>query len=98
MVAATMSASVFLVFLDVVGSLPFLMAVKPSERAEMSAIFSSFRDVSGIVTPGIAWLVLLVAPLPGIFAAAGLGLGMAFLVASSLHPRLGALRPSRGGT
>lgn len=98
MVAATMAASVFLVFLDVVGSLPFLMAVKPSERAEMSAIFSSFRDVSGIVTPGIAWLVLLVAPLPGIFAAAGLGLGMAFLVAGSLHPRLGALRPSRGGT
>lgn len=96
-VAAMMAASVFLVFLDVVGSLPFLMAVKPSERAEMSAIFSSFRDVSGIVTPGMAWLVLLVAPLPGVFAVTGLGLGLAFLIAARLHPRLGALRPSRGG-
>ncbi|MBL4927085.1 MFS transporter [Fuscibacter oryzae] len=96
-VAAMMAGSIFLVYLDVIGSLPFLMAVKPSERAEMSAIFSSFRDVSGIVTPGVAWLVLLVVPLPGIFAATGLGLGLAFAVAGRLHPRLGALRPSRGG-
>jgi len=33
--------------------------------------------------------VLLVAPLPGIFAAAGLGLGAAYLIAGQLHPRLG---------
>ena len=31
--------------------MPFLMAVKPSERTEMSAVYSSFRDVSGILTP-----------------------------------------------
>jgi hypothetical protein len=73
------------------------MAVKPSERTEMSAVYSSFRDVSGILTPGAAWLVLLVAPLPGVFAAAGLGLGAAWLIGGRLHPRLGALRPSRGG-
>lgn len=96
-VVAMMGASVFLVFLDVVGSLPFLMAVKPSERAEMSAIFSSFRDVSGIVTPGAAWVILLVAPLPGVFAAAGLGLGAAYLIAGRLHARLGSPRPSHGG-
>jgi MFS family permease len=96
-VLSTAAASVFLVFLDVVGGLPFLMAVKPSERTEMSAVYSSFRDVSGILTPGAAWLVLLVAPLPGIFAAAGVGLAAAFAVAGRLHPRLGTLRPSRGG-
>lgn len=96
-VGCVMAASVFLVFLDVVGGLPFLMAVKPSERTEMSAVYSSFRDVSGILTPGAAWLVLLVAPLPGVFAAAGLGLGAAWLIGGRLHPRLGALRPSRGG-
>ena len=96
-VGFVMAASVFLVMLDVVGGLPFLMAVKPSERTEMSAVYSSFRDVSGILTPGAAWAVLLVAPLPGIFAAAGLGLGAAFLVAGWLHPRLGSPRPSRGG-
>ena len=80
-----------------VGGLPFLMSVKPSERTEMSAVYSSFRDVSGILTPGAAWLVLFFAPLPGIFVAAGIGLLAAWAVAGQLHPRLGAQRPSRGG-
>ncbi|MBL9062647.1 MFS transporter [Tabrizicola sp.] len=96
-VAMCMAASIFLVTLDVVGGLPFLMSVKPSERTEMSAVYSSFRDVSGILTPGAAWLVLFFAPLPGIFVAAGIGLLAAWAVAGQLHPRLGAQRPSRGG-
>jgi MFS family permease len=96
-VALVMAASTCLVMLDVVGGLPFLMSVKPSERTEMSAVYSSFRDVSGIVTPGAAWLVLFVAPLPGIFVAAGIGLLAAWAVAGRLHPRLGLPRPSRGG-
>jgi hypothetical protein len=96
-VALVMLASVFLVMLDVVGGLPFLMSVKPSERTEMSAVYASFRDVSGILTPGAAWLVLWVAPLPGVFVAAGVGLLAAWSVAGRLHPRLGVLRPSRGG-
>lgn len=90
-------ASFGLVMLDVVGGLPFLMAVKPSERAEMAAVYSSFRDVSGIFTPGAAWLVLLVFPLSGIFAASGAAFGLAWWLAGNLHPRLGTLRPSRGG-
>ncbi len=81
-----------LVMLDVVGGLPFMMSVKPSERAEMAAVFSSFRDVSGIVTPGMAWLVLFVAPLNFIFAASGLAFVGAYVVAGKLHPRLGAPR------
>lgn len=93
-----MAASVLLVTLDVVGGLPFLMAVKPSERTEMSAVYSSFRDVSGILTPGAAWLVLLVAPLPGIFLAASAAMACCWAVAGRLHPRLGVLRPSRGHT
>lgn len=96
-VVMMMAASLFLVALDVVGGLPFLMSVKPSERTEMSAVYSSFRDVSGIVTPGAAWLVLWIAPLPGVFLAAGLGLLASWAVAGRLHPRLGTLRPSRGG-
>ena len=96
-VVLTMVASVFLVALDVVGGLPFLMSVKPSERTEMSAVYSSFRDVSSILTPGAAWLVLWIAPLPGIFVAAGIGLIASWAVAGRLHPRLGYPRPSRGG-
>lgn len=94
-VALLMAGSAFLVLLDICGGLPFLMAVKPSERTEMSAVYSSFRDVSGILTPGIAWLVLLAAPVSGVFAAAGVGLLAAWSIAGRLHPRLGAKRERR---
>jgi len=96
-VGLMMVAAVFLVLLDVVGGLPFLMAVKPSERTEMSAVYSSYRDVSGILTPGAAWLVLLVAPLPGVFAACGVAMALAWVVGGRMHARLGTARPSRGG-
>lgn len=85
-----------LVNLDVVGGLPFMMAVKPSERAEMAAVYSSFRDVSGIATPAAAWLILWVAPLSFIFVASGGAFAVAYGIAGRLHPRLGVLRPSRG--
>lgn len=93
-VAMLMVGSIFLILLDVSAGLPFLLAVKPSERTEMSAIYSSFRDVSGIVTPGAAWLVLLVAPLSGIFTAGGAGLLGTWVLARKLHPRLGQARIS----
>jgi len=88
-VACLFGASAFLVLLDIAGGLPFLMAVKPSERTEMAAVYSSFRDVSGIMTPGIGALILLVAPIQGVFAAVGLGLGGMYLLAGRLHPMLG---------
>ncbi len=91
-VAALMAASILLVMLDVCGSLPFLMAVKPSERTEMAAVYSSFRDVSGIMTPAVAGLVLMVSPVAGVFAACGVAMFAAFGIAGRLHPRLGAPR------
>jgi hypothetical protein len=96
-VAVLFACSFFLIVLDICAGLPFLMAVKPSERTEMSAVYSSFRDVSGIATPGLAWLVLLVAPLSGIFAAAGVASLIAWRLAGKLHPRLGRARPAPDG-
>ncbi|WP_375691204.1 MFS transporter [Pseudooceanicola sp. LIPI14-2-Ac024] len=93
-VLSLMAGSFFLILLDVCAGLPFLLAVKPSERTEMSAIYSSFRDVSGILTPGVAWVVLLVAPISGIFLACGAGLIGAWGLARNLHPRLGQARVS----
>ncbi|WP_299410665.1 MFS transporter [uncultured Roseobacter sp.] len=93
-VVLLMAGSIFLILLDVSAGLPFLLAVKPSERTEMSAIYASFRDVSGILTPGAAWLVLFVAPLSGIFAAGGAGLLCTWVLARKLHPRLGRARIS----
>ena len=96
-VAMIFLAAFGLVMLDVVGGLPFMMSVKPSERAEMAAVYSSFRDVSGIATPGVAWLVLWVAPVGAIFAASGAAFAGAYVMSGALHRRLGVLRPSRGG-
>jgi MFS family permease len=91
-VAILFVGSVCMIELDICAGLPFLMAVKPSERTEMSAIYASFRDVSGILTPGVAWVVLLFTPLAGIFAAGAVAAGGAALLASRLHPRLGRAR------
>lgn len=91
-VAALFFGSLFLILLDICAGLPFLMAVKPSERTEMSAVYSSYRDVSGIATPGVAWIVLLVAPISGIFAAAGVASLIGWGIAGRLHPRLGQAR------
>ena len=94
-IALLMAGSVLLILLDVCAGLPFLMAVKPAERTEMSAVYSSFRDVSGILTPGAAWVVLLFLPLSAVFALVGSGLLAAWGVAGSLHPRLGTARSFR---
>lgn len=91
-VAMLFVGSFALILLDICAGLPFLMAVKPSERTEMSAIYSSYRDVSGIATPGMAWLVLIAAPISGIFAAAGAASLLAWGIAGRLHPRLGDAR------
>lgn len=91
-VLGLMAGSLFLVMLDTYGGLPFLMAVKPAERTEMAAVYSSFRDVSGILTPGVAWVVLLALPVAGVFVASAAGLGVMAALAGRLHPRLGAPR------
>ncbi len=85
-------ASFGLVMLDVVGGLPFMMSVKPSERGEMAAVYSSFRDVSGIATPAAAWAILWIAPLGFIFAVSGAAFGAGYAMAGRMHPRLGVPR------
>jgi MFS family permease len=95
-IALLLAGSFFLILLDMVAGLPFLMAVKPSERTEMSAVYASYRDVSGIFTPGGAWLVLLVAPIQGVFIAGGVALFAGWMLACSLHPRLGQERTRTG--
>jgi hypothetical protein len=55
----------------------------------MSAVYSSFRDVSGILSPGLAWLVLQFTGVSGVFAAGGATLLLAWAIAGKLHPHLG---------
>jgi hypothetical protein len=58
----------------------------------MSAIYSTYRDVSSVITPGTASLLLLFAPLKAIFGVTAASLLGCVLIAGKLHPRLGAKR------
>lgn len=91
-IASLLLATVILILLDMCGGLPFLMAVRPSERTEMSAVYSTYRDVSGVVTPGTASLLLIVAPLHAMFCVTALGLLSCAYLSTKLHPRLGHKR------
>ena len=91
-IAMLVVGSTFLILLDICAGLPYLMAVKPSERTEMSAVYSTFRDVSGVLSPSVARLVLAAAPLVAVFAVCGIGLAACGLLALKLHPRLGKRR------
>jgi MFS transporter, ACDE family, multidrug resistance protein len=89
MLVVLVVGSYALIMLDTCAGLPFLMSVKPSERTEMAAVYSSFRDASGILSPALAWLVLQFLPVAGVFAAAGLMLLGGWVAAGHLHPQLG---------
>jgi len=82
--------SLFLILLDMSAGLPFLMAVRPSERTEMSAVYSTYRDVSGVITPGSASLLLIFAPLQMMFGLTAVSLFACSYLAGKLHPRLGS--------
>jgi hypothetical protein len=93
--AALLGAALFMVLLDICAGLPFLVAVKPAERDEMSAVYATFRETSLVATPAIGGLILGVAPLPAVFLALAAGYGAAAFAARRLPRRLGRPRTGR---
>ena len=67
-VAAAIAASA----IDGAGNLPFMRAVRPRERAEMTTVFSTYRDMSRLAMPGAFSLVLQVFALPAVFVTSAL--------------------------
>ena len=57
--------------IDGAGNVPFLRAVRPRERPEMTTVYSSYRDVSRLSMPGIFALLLQVYALPAVFVTSG---------------------------
>jgi hypothetical protein len=74
--------------IDGPGNTLFLRAVRPLERAEMTAVFMMYRDTAQLVVPGFYALLLLVLPLPFVFAASGLGTAALALVARYIPRRM----------
>ena len=80
-------AAGFATIIDAAGNVPFLRAVHPYERAEMTSVFMTFRHVTSLVTPGIYAVLLSAFPLVAVFAAGGITfLGMTAL-SRFLHRR-----------
>ncbi|MFP6743887.1 MAG: MFS transporter, partial [Alphaproteobacteria bacterium] len=60
-------------------NVPFLRAVRPRERPEMTTVYATYRDTARLSAPGIFALVLQVFALPAVFYTSGLiMLGMAW--------------------
>jgi ACDE family multidrug resistance protein len=60
--AAWIVAAVGASWLDVVGNVPFMRTVKPRERLAMTTVFSTWREASYLIAPGMAAIVLSIAP------------------------------------
>ena len=66
--------------MDGAGNIPFLRAVRPRERAEMTGVFMTTRDAANVLPPGMFSVLLKFFELPAIFVASGVGiLGVAWL-------------------
>jgi MFS family permease len=79
-VAALILAAMAAGIIDAAGNVPFLRAVHPHERPEMTTVYNSFRGVSQTVPPGIFAVLLKVFELPAVFVAGGAAMaGLAWL-------------------
>jgi MFS family permease len=92
--ALVLAATLAMVSLDAVSNVPFMLAVRRHERAEMTAVYSTYRDIGEISAPGVFALLLKFFALPVVFAVTGATMiGLAAL-SKRVHPRLGRSRPT----
>ena len=65
-------ASIGLDMLDIIGNIPFMRMVTPKIRTEMTTVFSTWREFSFVLTPGLSAVILLFANLTSLFLVLGL--------------------------
>ena len=71
-------AALFATMIDGAGNVPFLRAVRPLERSQMTAVFMTFRQIGSLAPTAIYFGVLAFAPLPFVYVTSGL---IAFVMA-----------------
>ena len=74
--------------LDGAGNLLFLRAVHPYERAEMTTVFASYRDVTQVAPPIMCAILLAVFALPSVFFASGATMLASAALATRIPRRL----------
>jgi ACDE family multidrug resistance protein len=90
--AGLLVAALGLAAIDAIGNVPFMLAVRPHQRPEMTAVYSTFRDIADLATPGAFAVVLHLFALPAVFVASGLTMVGLSLAGRQAHPRLGLFR------
>lgn len=73
--------------IDGVGSIPFLRAVHPHERATMTGVYRTYLDLSELLPTAIFSVVLLFAPLSAVFLILGLWAAVCGVVAWRYLPK-----------
>ena len=65
---------------DILGNIPFMRTVKPYERIQMTMVFSTWREMSELLTPLLISLILLVLPFYTVYYVFG-----GFLIAVAIY-------------
>ncbi len=84
--ALLLAASIFATQLDAVGNIPFLRAVRASERAEMVTVFRTYIDLSDLIPVAIFTLILRWLPVETVFVVTGASM-LAFALIARHVPR-----------
>jgi MFS family permease len=70
-VAALLLGAIAAGIIDAAGNVPFLRAVHPHERPEMTTVYNTFRGVSQTAPPGVFAILLKAFELPAVFLVGG---------------------------
>lgn len=81
--------------IDSGGNVPYLRAVRPNERSEMTTVYGTYRDISRVASQGLYTLLLSVFPFTAIFVAGGGVMIVLSQCARKLPRSLGVARESR---
>lgn len=91
-IAMLLGATIGTVTLDAVGNVPFLAAVRPREREEMTTVFRTYLDMAELLPPAAFALVLSLFDLRAVFLIQG-GVMLAMVALMAYLPaRLGQAR------
>lgn len=81
--------------IDSSGNVPYLRAVRPHERSEMTAVYGTYRDISRVASQGLFSLLLTVLPFTAIFIVGGGVMVILSRCAGKLPRNLGIAREDR---
>ena len=85
--AFLLACAVFVIALDALGSTAFMRAVRPFERAQMSAVYRTYLDLSELLPPLVYSVVLLLFGLGGVFATLGVFTAICGLISWRYLPK-----------